>query len=95
MSDINNDSYNTISILLSSAVIFALVSSPYAYKLTSNKLKEHDIIIATEDGCPYALGILLHSIIFLLLFSVVNSKNYVYIITVILLLVFSGVILYS
>ena len=89
------DSYATLSMLLSSAVIFIILSHPCCYKISNKKLQEYDVVIANEEGCPYALGVLLHGILFMLLLSVVISTNCIYSITMISLLIFFGIILWS
>lgn len=92
MDEINACTYNMLIITISSTVLFAILSSPYVYKISNEKLSEYGVEIANNDGCPYALGILIHSILFLLLFSVTISKNHVYIITVTLMLILFGLV---
>jgi len=57
------------------AVLFFIIASPEAYKIVqnyvfnplTNLMKTGAITIADSQGCPKMLGLLVHSIVFLLL----------------------------
>jgi hypothetical protein len=52
------------------ALLFFVVSSPPIYKIVSNgiyKLSGSKITIASADGCPTGVGLVVHTIVFFLL----------------------------
>jgi hypothetical protein len=49
-----------------SALLFALLASPFMYKLT-NSLTEYLGFETSVDGCPHMSGLILHAVVFLLL----------------------------
>lgn len=51
---------------LYSAVIFVIISSPYAYMLTNGILGSL-VSISSRVGCPKLVGLLLHAIVFMLI----------------------------
>ena len=49
-----------------SALIFALIASPFMYKITG-QLTNMVGIETSQDGCPNAYGLILHLIVFMLI----------------------------
>jgi hypothetical protein len=62
-------------ISFTSAVIFALLSSPRLFSISGNKTKKYGWETSSVDGCPYASGILLHSFLFFLIVLVIMIDN--------------------
>ena len=63
-------------ISIMSALIFFLISSPELYKITSGLLGKW---IAGPTGCPTAMGLVLHTIVFFLItWGLMNVKKLQY-----------------
>lgn len=52
---------------LSTAVVFAVVTNPMTYKLVDRIFKMIDVKIANQTGCPTIIGLIIHTIVFILL----------------------------
>jgi hypothetical protein len=55
---------------LRAAILFAIVSGPFLYKLTnglSQKFLGGKLELATQDGCPTPVGMVVHTVVFLIL----------------------------
>jgi len=64
MTDSNSTKWQ---ISLFSAFIFLLVVNPYTYKFTQYLLGELVGKIADSNGCPTILGLIIHTIVYILL----------------------------
>ena len=62
-----DSSYKKWEISLFSALIFILVIHPYTYILTQNLLGGLIGKIADIHGCPTTLGLIIHTIVYILL----------------------------
>jgi len=60
-------SYMKWKISIFSALIFILVVNPYTYKITQNILGRLLGKIADSNGCPTPLGLILHTVVYILL----------------------------
>lgn len=72
---------NNIVFLLLTTMIFVILSVPFTYNLTNYLLKPKGFSKLTKNGCPSILGIIGHSILFLVLILILfillnNSENY-------------------
>jgi hypothetical protein len=54
-------------ISLYSALLFIVIASPFVYGLVNSVTSLIGINIASESGCPNALGLIIHSVVFLLI----------------------------
>lgn len=86
MENIQLKDLNLLYILVSSVVFFVVLSSPNVYKFTNEKIQKHGITLSDENGCPYSYGILVHAVLFVLILSALFAKNYIYGVSVFLLL---------
>jgi len=66
---------NRMVVIISFTIIFAILTSPMAYKFSGAKTNKYDWITSTDDGCPYAAGIALHSLLFLAITSSIVIDN--------------------
>lgn len=66
---------NRMVVIISFTVIFAILTSPMAYKFSGTKTEKYDWVTSTDDGCPYASGIALHSLLFLVITSSILIEN--------------------
>tara|TARA_B100001094_G_C17437618_1_gene442088 strand:+ start:18 stop:470 length:453 start_codon:yes stop_codon:yes gene_type:complete len=68
-----------ILFLLLTTIIFILLSVPFTYNLTNDLLKPVGFSTVTKNGCPSIVGILGHSLVFLvlilILFMILNSSK--------------------
>lgn len=64
-----------VIISFTSAVIFAILSSPKTFSLTGKKTKSYGWESSSENGCPYAGGIALHSLLFFLIVLIIMIDN--------------------
>ena len=55
-----------IVFLLVTTLLFILLSLPYTYNLTTDILKPINFSTIVGNGCPNIMGILLHSVVFLI-----------------------------
>ena len=62
-----DSSYMKWQISIFSALIFLLVINPYTYKITQNLLGRFLGKIANSNGCPTTLGLIIHTIVYILL----------------------------
>ena len=62
-----DSSYKKWQITIFSAFIFILVVNPYTYMLTQKLLGGLIGKIASDNGCPTLLGLLIHTIVYMLL----------------------------
>lgn len=73
-------------------IIFALLNSPVTYKYTNKKInKIINTDICTEDGLPYASGLVVHSVlffIFTMLFLIEDYRISLIIIALLLSIIF-------
>lgn len=60
-------SYNKWQISIFSSLIFILVIHPYTYKLTQKMLGGLLGKISRSNGCPTTLGLVIHTIVYVLL----------------------------
>jgi hypothetical protein len=60
-----NDTRSKIRYAIISAIVFAIVSSPFLYRIVESLLGK--IMTVAVDGCPTMLGLLLHSVVFALI----------------------------
>lgn len=70
-----------ILFLLLATILFALLSVPFTYILTNDLLKSTGFSTLTKNGCPSIIGIMVHSVVFLVLIFILfmvlnNSENY-------------------
>jgi hypothetical protein len=63
----SDSSYKKWQISIFSAFIFILVIHPYTYILTQNLLGGCFGKIADNNGCPTTLGLIIHTIVYILL----------------------------
>ena len=84
---IERNGYNMVVILSVCSIIFAILSSPNVYKFTGSKTRKYDITTSDENGCPYAAGILLHSMLFTISMIICLSNNALCITTMTALLI--------
>ena len=68
----NSDKW-TISIM--TGLLFLLVSSPYAYSLSSNIARYLGLDISENSGCPNLAGLMVHAGLFALLLRILMSKG--------------------
>lgn len=92
MENIQLKNLNLLYILVSSVIFFVVLSSPVVYKLTNEKLEKHGLTLCDDNGCPYSYGILVHAVLFVLILSALFSKNYIYGVSVFLLLSFLALV---
>jgi hypothetical protein len=64
-------------ISFTSAVIFALLSSPAVFLITGRKTRAYGWITSSETGCPYASGLALHTFLFFLVVLIIMIDNLV------------------
>ena len=62
-----DSSYKKWQISIFSAFIFILVIHPYTYMFTQNLLGGLIGKIAESNGCPTTLGLIIHTIVYILL----------------------------
>ena len=62
-----DSSYKKWQITIFSAFIFILVVNPYTYMITQKILGGLVGKIASDNGCPTLLGLLIHTIVYMLL----------------------------
>jgi hypothetical protein len=63
----SDSSYKKWQISIFSALIFIIVIHPYTYRLTQTILGGCFGKIAESNGCPTTLGLLIHTIVYILL----------------------------
>ena len=61
------DSTKKWSISLYSAILFFLIASPMLFALVNSLTSKSGISIINQNGCPNLVGMVLHSIVFLLI----------------------------
>jgi hypothetical protein len=61
------DSTKKWSISLYSAILFFVIASPMLFVLVNSITSMADITIINQNGCPNLIGLVLHSIVFLLI----------------------------
>lgn len=61
------------SVLL--AVLFAVISSPLMYKLVNSLTSLFGVRVCDLDGCPNPVGLVLHSVVFLLAARVILEAD--------------------
>lgn len=54
-------------ISLYSTILFFIIANPFTFKLVNNLLGKVIGRISNEKGCPTTLGLIVHSIVFLLI----------------------------
>jgi hypothetical protein len=64
-----------VLISFTSAVIFAILASPFVFRITGNKTRKRGWITTSETGSPYASGIALHSFLFFLIVLIIMIDN--------------------
>jgi hypothetical protein len=65
VSDVDSRKKWMISLL--SAFIFFVISSPFLYKLTNSLAKYLKLQLASYDGAPTLLGLVVHAVVFMLI----------------------------
>ena len=70
-----DSSYKKWQISIFSALIFILVINPYTYIFTQNLLGGLIGKIADNNGCPTFLGLIIHTIVYILLVRVSMDLN--------------------
>lgn len=50
-----------------SGLLFLLIASPFLYQLTNIVFSPLGFIMASKEGCPTILGLVVHSLVFLLI----------------------------
>ena len=69
-------SFSKINATIQSIVVFLLVSLPFTYKMTNRFLGRFLGKLADASGCPTALGLFIHSIVFgLIVYSLMLIKT--------------------
>ena len=63
----SDSSYKKWQISIFSALIFILVIHPYTYMFTQKMLSGVFGKIAESNGCPTTLGLIIHTIVYILL----------------------------
>lgn len=61
------DSTKKWSISLYSAILFFVIASPMLFALVNSLTSKSGISIINQNGCPNLIGLVLHSIVFLLI----------------------------
>jgi hypothetical protein len=61
--DINNTRKKLMATFLS-VIVFAIIASPFTYKLTNRILGGVVGSLADPSGCPTILGLVVHSVVF-------------------------------
>lgn len=78
---------NKYFLSFSMAIIFALLSAPETYKYTNKKIKKIlNTEICTDDGKPYAAGLVVHSLLFFIFSMLFLMESYVISFSIIILL---------
>lgn len=93
MENIQLKNLNLLYILVSSLIFFVVLSSPAVYKITNKKFEEYGITLSDDNGCPYSYGIMIHAVLFVLILSALFSRNYIYGVSVFLLLSFLALVI--
>lgn len=93
MENIQLKDLNLLYILVSSVIFFVILSSPTVYKFTNEKLEKHGITLSDDNGCPYSYGIMVHAVLFVLILSALFSRNYIYGVSVFLLISFLALVI--
>ena len=60
-------SYDKWFVSLISGLLFLLIASPFMYKLTDSLFSLIGLNLADSNGCPTMLGLVVHSIVFVLI----------------------------
>ena len=47
-----------------SAILFLVIASPFLYSITNMLTSSIGLTIATDKGCPYVSGLIIHAILF-------------------------------
>ena len=71
----SDSSYKKWQISIFSAFLFILVINPYTYIFTQNLLGGLIGKIADNNGCPTFLGLIIHTIVYILLVRVSMDLN--------------------
>lgn len=64
------DDKQKLQLTILAALLFALISSPFLYKLVHSLLGKF-LAIALPSGCPTNVGLAVHTVVFALLFRLV------------------------
>ena len=72
--DYENEEYNKWKYSILGGLVFFILSSPVMYKLV-NVLFNNSIKIINNSGCPTTLGLLIHSLVYVLIIRAMMNLN--------------------
>lgn len=73
----DNSVYCNAVLVFSLSLVFMVLASPYCFKKSHAFVYSNTNMMIAEEGRPYALGILLHSLLFFMFAFSIITNNYI------------------